>query len=513
MKRLFTLLLLILSLGMQPIWAADDPTFTYIQFSGNGRSVLLDTDGALSVVNATENAPSGSGYQWTLEAAPNTTASEVVLKNKAGHYVVYNTTDNSFMTTTDATAATAFTKSKNTYYSATAGSDRYDLSISSLTGKNALAVKNGQLTLAVTNSRYSTVRLATTISGPNVNPMVSTEGNEHWYYMELISNGSECIKDATDGSKLQKTNTPQLKYLSAYMWSVYEANEQGDVYFKSKAGHYIYQDGDKQYVTSAESNRNNRGRYQICDVADQNNYAGTYILYNSTTDKYVMPYQSGNPDVGIGSNVSTYERMRFIETDTRLLTQPHVIQFTAQGAQALYDSNTKNNVTVKTPADDDNADGYTWQFEAIAGQTDAYALKSKLGHYLKYTDNAFSTTSNADEAVALFPLGNDYDPYHTRISLTLANDATKAIGYKDNVLYLSDAAASLYTVTRMVESTAQVVGTALPKFSTINDTYIINSSLRPTTLATTASPSPPMAMTHRQSTPRRTLLTLIRTGY
>lgn len=333
MKRLFALLLLIFSLGMQPIMAADDPTYTYIQFSGNGRTVLLDTDGALSVVNATENAPSGSGYQWTLEAAPNTTTSEVVLKSKAGHYVVYNTTDKSFMTTTDVTAATAFTKSKNTYYSATAGSDRYDLSISSLTGKNALAVKNGQLTLAVTNSRYSTVRLATTISGPNVTPMVSTIG------------------------------------------------------------------------------------------------------------------------------------------DTRLLTQPHVIQFTAQGAQALYDSNTKNNVTVKTPTDNDNADGYTWQFEAIAGQTNAYALKSKLGHYLKYTDNAFSTTSNANEAVALFPLRNDYDPYHTRISLTLANDATKAIGYKDSVLYLSDAAASLYTVTRMVESTAQVVGTALPKFSTINGTY------------------------------------------
>lgn len=332
MKRLFTLLLLILSLGMQPIMAADDPTYTYIQFSGNGRTVLLDTDGALSVVNATENAPSGSGYQWTLETAPNTTTSEVVLKSKAGHYVVYNTTDKSFTTTTDATAATAFTKSTNTYYT-TAGSARYDLSISSLTGKNALAVKNGQLTLAVTNSRYSTMRLATTISGPNVTPMVSTIG------------------------------------------------------------------------------------------------------------------------------------------DTRLLTQPHVIQFTAQGAQALYDSNTKNNVTVKTPTDNDNADGYTWQFEAIAGQTNAYALKSKLGHYLKYTDNAFSTTSNANEAVALFPLRNDYDPYHTRISLTLANDATKAIGYKDNVLYLSDAAASLYTVTRMVESTAQVVGTALPKFSTINDTY------------------------------------------
>ena len=270
MKRLFTLLLLILSLGMQPIWAADDPTFTYIQFSGNGRTVLLDTDGALSVVNATENTPSGSGYQWTFEAAPNTTTSEVVLKSKAGHYVVYNTTDNSFMTTTDATAATAFTKSTNTYYSATA-SDRYDLSISSLTGKNALAVKNGQLTLAVTNSRYSTVRLATTISGPNVNPMVSTTGDEHWYYMELLLSGSECIKDAAkSGDKLIKTATPNIKYLNAYMWSLVEANDQGDVYFKSKAGNYIAQlDGTFQYITSDESKRNSSGCYQVCDVADQ----------------------------------------------------------------------------------------------------------------------------------------------------------------------------------------------------------------------------------------------------
>ena len=378
MKRLFALLLLILSLGMQPIMAADDPTYTYIQFSGNGRTVLLDTNGALSVVNATDDAPAGDGYQWTLEASTTATGT-VLLKSKAGHYVSYDATAHTFGTTSDASAATTFTQSANTYYNKTAGGSRYNLTISTLTGSNALAVKNGQLTLSVSNARYSAIRLASSVKGPIVNPLLSTEGNEHWYYMELISNGSECIKDATDGSKLQKTNTPQLKYLSAYMWSVYEANEQGDVYFKSKAGHYIYQDGDKQYVTSAESNRNNRGRYQICDVADQNNYAGTYILYNSTTGRYVMPYQSGNPDVGIGSNVSTYERMRFIETDTRLLTQPHVIQFTAQGAQALYDSNTKNNVTVKTPADDDNADGYTWQFEAIAGQTDAYALKSKLG--------------------------------------------------------------------------------------------------------------------------------------
>lgn len=473
MKRLFAVLIFILSLGLLPTYAADDPTYTYIQFSGNGRTVLLDTNGALSVVYATDNAPVGDGYQWTLESAPNTTTAEVLLKSKAGHYVVYNTTNNSFTTTTEAASATAFTQSTNTYYSATAGSTRYDLSISSLTGKNALAVKNGTLTLAVTNSRYSTVRLASTISGPSVNPMVSTTGDEHWYYMELLLNGSECIKDAAkSGDKLIKSATPSIKYLTDYMWSIIEANDQGDVYFKSKAGNYIAQlDGTYQYVTSDESKRNNSGRYKLCDVTDQSGYDASYVVYNIDKSRYIYPYGSGNSDIGIGTNLQTGERMRFIETDTRLLTTPHVIQFTAQGAQALYDSNANNEVTVKTPSDDDTTDGYTWQFEAITGKSNAYALKSNLGHYLRYADNAFTTTSDVSEAVALFPLANDYDPYHTRMALTLADDATKAIGYKNGALYLSNDATSLFTVTRMVESTSQVIGTALPQLSDFNDSY------------------------------------------
>ena len=474
MKRLFAVLILILSFSTLTMWAADDPTYTYLQFSGNGRTVLLDTDGALSVVNATDNAPTGDGYQWTLEAAPNTTTSEVVLKSKAGHYVVYSTTDNRFTTTTEAAQATAFTQSANTYYSATAGGNRYDLTISSLTGKNALAVKNGQLTLAVTNSRYSTVRLATTISGPSVNPMVSTTGDEHWYYMELLLNGSECIKDATNsGDKLIKTTTPSIKYLSAYMWSIVEANDQGDVYFKSKSGNYIAQDGSFQCITTDESKRNSSGRYKLCDVADQSGYAGTFVLYNQGTTKYVYPYGSSSTDIGFGSNLQTGERMRFIETDARIITQPHVIQFTAQGGEALYDTNDAtdhNGVTVKAPTADDTADGFTWQFEAVAGKTDVYTLKSNLGHYLKYADNAFSTTSKANEGVEVFPYGNDYDPYHTRIAITLVSDATQAIGYKNGELY-TGSAASLYTITRMVESTTQVVGTALPQLSTINDTH------------------------------------------
>ena len=63
MKKSFLSILVLLLFVVLPVWADDTPTYQYIQFSGNGRTVLLDTDGALSVVNATENAPSGSGYQ------------------------------------------------------------------------------------------------------------------------------------------------------------------------------------------------------------------------------------------------------------------------------------------------------------------------------------------------------------------------------------------------------------------------------------------------------------------
>ena len=81
--------------------------------------------------------------------------------------------------------------------------------------------------------------------------------------MELLLNGSECVKDAGAGNKLQKYPTPSAKNLRAYMWCVYEANEQGDVYIKSVDGNYMYQSGDRQYATS---NKSDVCKYRICDV-------------------------------------------------------------------------------------------------------------------------------------------------------------------------------------------------------------------------------------------------------
>ena len=308
LQRAFVLLLFSLVAGISSVFAQE---YTYLQFSGNGRTVLLAKDGALTVVSTTEDAPAGDGYQWMLETV---SGDNVRLKNKDGMYVTAELT----LTNRQDQAAT-FTKTENTYSSATYGGlKRYDL----VYGGKALGVKNGQLFWTIEDSRYGCIRLANNVKGAKVTPYVCSEGGEvHWYYMELLLNGSECVKDAGAGNKLQKYPTPSAKNLRAYMWSVYEANEQGDIYIKSVDGNYMYQSGDRQYATS---NKSDVCKYRICDVADQTDgkYQDAFVLYNTQTKKYVFPYGSGNPDVGMGSTLNQAEAMRFISTPPP--TGPHI---------------------------------------------------------------------------------------------------------------------------------------------------------------------------------------------
>lgn len=447
LQRAFVLLLFSLVAGISSVFAQE---YTYLQFSGNGRTVLLAKDGALAVVSTTEDAPAGDGYQWTLETV---SGDNVRLKNKEGMYVTPELT----LTNRQDQAAT-FTKTENTYSSTTYGSNtkRYDLVYG---GKGALGVKNGQLIWAVEDSRYGCIRLANNVKGAKVNPFVSSEGGEvRWYYMELLWNGSECVKDAGAGNKLQKYPTPSAKNLRAYMWCVYEANEQGDVYIKSVDGNYMYQSGDRQYATS---NKSDVCKYRICDVADQTDgkYQEAFVLYNTETKKYVFPYGSGNPDVGMGSNIHPAEAMRFISTPPP--TGPHIYQFSANAATAIYDNGTS--VTMQ-PVGSEVA-GYQWTLEQVGG---AYVLKSGRNNYLKQAGAAFTVTTNRDEALKLFPCGSAYDDKHD--VLTLAGDASNALGVKDGQLAIVEAN-SFYSVVRILDSTNEVKGAVAPKFSDISNVY------------------------------------------
>lgn len=448
LQRAFVLLLFSLVAGISSVFAKD--TYTYLQFSGNGRTVLLAKDGALTVVSTTEDAPAGDGYQWTLETV---SGDKVRLKNKEGMYV----TSELRLTNSQNLAAT-FTKTENTYSSTTYGGlKRYDLVYG---GKGALGVKNGQLFWTIEDSRYGCIRLANNVRGAKVTPFVCSEGGEvHWYYMELLGNGSECVKDAGAGNKLQKYPTPSAKNLRAYMWCVYEANEQGDVYFKSADGNYIWQNGTIQYSTSTKSNV---CKYRICDVADQTDgkYQDAFVLYNTQTTKYVFPYGSGNPDVGMGSNINPAEAMRFIPT-TPPPTGPHIYQFSANAATAIYDNGTS--VTMQ-PVGSEVA-GYQWTLEQVGG---AYVLKSGRDNYLKQAGNALTVTTNRDEALRLFPSGSAYDDRHD--VLALANDASNALGVKDGQLAIVEAN-SFYSVVRILDSTNEVKGAVAPKFSDISNVY------------------------------------------
>lgn len=332
LQRAFVLLLFSLVAGISSVFAQG---YTYLQFSGNGRTVLLAKDGALTVVSTTEDAPAGDGYQWTLETVEGKD-NTVRLKNKGNQYVTA-----SLALTNEQSQAAEFTKTENTYSSDTYGSNtkRYDLVYG---GKGALGVKNGQLFWTVEDSRYGCIRLANNVKGAKVTPLVCSEGGKaYWYYMELLGNGSECIKDAGAENKLQKYPTPSAKNLRAYMWCVYEANDKGDVYFKSADGNFFCQkDGTYQYSTSTKSDV---CKYRICDVADQTDgkYQDAFVLYNTQTTKYVFPYGSGNPDVGMGSTLNPAEAMRFISTPPP--TGPHIYQFSANAANLLQSPLIANN--------------------------------------------------------------------------------------------------------------------------------------------------------------------------
>lgn len=440
LQRAFVLLLFSLVAGISSVFAQG---YTYLQFSGNGRTVLLAKDGALAVVSTTEDAPAGDGYQWTLETV---SGDKVRLKNKEGMYVTANLT----LTNSQDQAAT-FTKTENTYSSTTYGGSRYDLVYD---GK-ALGVKNGQLIWTVEDSRYGCIRLANNVKGAKFTPFVSIEGGEvHWYYMELLWNGSECVKDAGAGKNLEKYSTPSAKNLRAYMWSVYEANDKGDVYFKSADGNYFYQNGSDQYSASTKPGNS---EYTICDVSDQSN-DNAFVLRNSGTGKYVLPYNNSNK-VGWASAFNMIEAMRFISTPPP--TGPHIYQFSANAATAIYDNGTS--VTMQ-PVGSEVA-GYQWTLEQVGG---AYVLKSGRNNYLKQAGAALTVTTNRDEALKLFPSGSEYDDKHD--VLTLAADASKALGVKDGQLAIVEAN-SFYSVVRILDSTDEVKGAVAPKISDISNVY------------------------------------------
>lgn len=79
-----------------------------------------------------------------------------------------------------------------------------------------------------------------------------------------------------------------------------------------------------------------------------------------------------------------------------------------------------------------------------------------------------TVTTNRDEALKVFLSGSAYDDRHD--VLTLADDASKALGVKDGQLAIVEAN-SFYSVVRILDSTDEVKGAVAPKISDISNVY------------------------------------------
>lgn len=109
---------------------------------------------------------------------------------------------------------------------------------------------------------------------------------------------------------------------------------------------------------------------------------------------------------------------------------------------------------------------------AISGRWSRLAarmcLKAAQANYLKQAGDALTVTTSRDEALRLFPVA-----VHTTtntVLLTLAADASKAVGVKDGQLAIVEAN-SFYSVVRILDSTNEVKGAVAPKFSDISNVY------------------------------------------
>lgn len=404
----------------------------YLQFSGQGRTVLYHEDDTLMSVEAgTDSVPENPGYQWHLEIREADLLylvnEDVDNGNKSYFRLTFDENGAPVFAMTDQRVnATLLKIAANSYYHAE-GLTRYSLVLANDESK-AIGVKNGHLALVNPNSRYAVIRWSQYIKGPLPPKYYSNETPERYnlpYYYHKIQNNS--VDESTNYVQAK----PEDSYLYAntnasdvdkpgLIWLVSEANELGDIILQSANGYYLMQNGSAENFqwTTDKAKAAVMRPVEYLDGKQGDFWTQYWQLKNTATGYFMFigwGYKFGGQNNSIKENgMGTYgyvnNRMLFEENR---LPEGYVL-FSAFGAFPLSD-NKGAEPTVHAEHSDLNDYGAIWELEPLGNSF--YHLRSKNNFYLAYDEQTQKFRCDADAA-------NAY-PFFLGVSDYQHNDATR----------------------------------------------------------------------------------------
>ena len=425
--------------------------FKYILFAGYGRFGLHATNSStLEVASVTGSEAAGGGYKWSTVPV----AGGYIYQSDNGYYLKQDGTTGWTVTTVD-TEATVLTPSQSTYASTT----RYNLATAN--GKalcyNGIALVQGQ-----SNTRYSTLNLTTTVTGPVNGPL-----DGHWYTVQLTQRNRILSDDVSNGGldncELQVANTTAAN--SANVWKVIE-DEVGRIKLQNKNGFYLF----NRTTDPAGAAMGNGGRMYLTDNANlatafyieyREDYNTEYWkLRDPTSNHSTYVFVSYNQPRDGDTRIRHYElnsndgntNFAFTEVAEGDITAAGIstansytyLQFSAFGKQLLTNAGAGSALTVTaTNETQPTGDGLLWR---VSHNNDAkYVYISKEGRYLDLT--------NLQAAIDI----NNATP----ISFS-ANDYNGSVSPRYNLVALADGTALCF------DGTSLSMGTSNTRFSVIH---------------------------------------------
>ncbi|MCI7274443.1 hypothetical protein MR642_09140 [bacterium] len=411
--------------------------FKYVLFAGYGKFGLHANaaSSTLEVTAVTGSEAANEGYKWGTVA---TAEGGKIYKSDNGYYLKLDGTTGWTVTTNEA-EATVLTQSQSTYNIA---KTRYNLSTAD--GK-ALCYNGTNLLQGNADTRYATLNLTTTVTGPAVSPLPG-----HWYTVNLV-NKNNILSDAVtngglDNPELQVTKTTEAN--SANVWKIIET-DKGLIKLQNKNGFYLF----NRTVDPAGLPMSNGGRMYLTDNAtlatafyledydtqywklrdptsNNNNYR--YVSYNQPADgsQRIRHWEPSDNNTNFGFTPISDEMMADLPTAGVTTEDSYTyLQFSGYGRQLLTDNGAGNALSVTT-ATEEQPSGDALKWKRSHNNTGEYIFKSKLGNYLDLT-NLVAATDIAN-ATPLSRTTNTYSQAVTRYNLV--NAGGQALCYNGTTL-------------------------------------------------------------------------------